>query len=589
MRISRFRLGALLIAVGLSLTGSLPAAAQILTSTGNFSMSSYALDDGGGVSTGTSFSNVSALSDVAQTTVSAGGFVARVGLMGIYFYPGRINSFTVSPVNAQGQVTFTLTAVGNDAYAPGTSAHGYLIKYSTTAADAPSLSTAAFAAAATLSGPFPSPAVEGSSQSFVVSVPIKGDAYFFAIEAQEADGMYGPFSGGAATAAAPLQPIEVAISTTVGPPISVALSWAPVEYFADGTPFTNPSNPTATELTGYKVFRATIPAGGQWDDITSTCTAGTSTYISTASALECVDPIAGNTNSYYEVVALNQNGSSIPSIIRAAATGDGWIVGVDGVSTMDIPASAMAAVMDYAFSTLENTSQVSASAGVYKAVEFDADHVAVPAVANGIALNSHLTLTTAANMNLFYAITTSTTGAVVPSSLSPLDSPNNLAAFWNNGGAVNGGWVPLYGTVVSAANYVNIQTMAFGQYQLRGITMPTSVSFDPGSDISNKEITPFGNNDQYVCFRVTVPNGSTSLSGKIFDIRGGLVSNMSVNQNAGSDFTDGGPVCNLPASSTLQLLRWDAKSHGRVVSSGVYIYEISAGGQTWTGTVVVIR
>ncbi len=585
MTMSRLLRRALLGAAGLWFSAFSPAFSQILTSTGGFSMMSYALDDGGGVSTGTNFTNVSALADLAQTTVSAGGFVARVGLMGIYFYPGRINSFTVSPVNAQGQVTFTMTAVGDDAYAPGTSAHSYIIKYSTIAADAPSASTTAFAAAATLPGTFPSPAVEGSSQSFVVSVPIQGDSYFFAITAQEADGLWMPISGGAQTQLAPLQPIQVAISTAAGPPITVAFSWGPVEYFAAGQPFANPSAPLPTELSGYRVYRATSPAGAPWTDITSTCTAGTAALIST-NTLQCVDPVAGNLSSYYEVVAVNQNGSSVPSIIRSAATGDGWIVAVDGVSTMDIPASAMAGVMDYAFQTVENTQQTNGGVGIYKAMEFDPDHVTLPAVTNGVSLDTHLTLTAVATMNLYYQVTTSTTGSVVPSSLQPLDSPQNLAAFWNNGGAVNGGWTPLYGTVVAAADYVTLQAEGFGQYQLRGVTRPTSVSFNPGSDISNKEITPFGNNDRYVCFRVTLPSGSSSFSGKIFDIRGGFVSSMDT-AGPGADFSGSMP-CNS-AEVTYGLLRWDAKSHGTVVSGGVYLYEISAGGQTWTGTVVVIR
>ena len=82
-----------------------------------------------------------------------------------------------------------------------------------------------------------------------------------------------------------------------------------------------------------------------------------------------------------------------------------------------------------------------------------------------------------------------------------------------------------------------------------------------------------GPNSSYIKWRTQIPKVASqpiAFSGKIFDLRGALIADLTL-----------GPVANS--------LMWDGKSNGRVVPRGVYIYQIQAEGRTFSGTVVVIR
>ncbi|MDE2426892.1 MAG: gliding motility-associated C-terminal domain-containing protein [Elusimicrobia bacterium] len=100
-----------------------------------------------------------------------------------------------------------------------------------------------------------------------------------------------------------------------------------------------------------------------------------------------------------------------------------------------------------------------------------------------------------------------------------------------------------------------------------GAPRPLGFSF---TSVTNRMLTPNGDgrNDTAV-FQYSNPRFS-DVTGKVYDIRGRFV----------ADLASG------PATDTLQ---WDGKSNGVVVPTGVYIYVISAEGQTQRGTVVVIR
>lgn len=100
-------------------------------------------------------------------------------------------------------------------------------------------------------------------------------------------------------------------------------------------------------------------------------------------------------------------------------------------------------------------------------------------------------------------------------------------------------------------------------------------SFDSGSGISNRFITPNGDtfNDS-VIFTFDNPRDS-SVTGSIFDLRGHLVANLAV-----------GPTI---IASTQATLMWDGKMGGQAVSGGIYIYVIQSEETVVSGTVVVIR
>ena len=73
---------------------------------------------------------------------------------------------------------------------------------------------------------------------------------------------------------------------------------------------------------------------------------------------------------------------------------------------------------------------------------------------------------------------------------------------------------------------------------------------------------------------ISCPAGTIVVSpvnGKIFDVRGRLV------------------VGALPAGPVPNSLIWDGKTGGKPVPSGTYIYQLSAAGKTYTGTVFIIK
>jgi len=142
----------------------------------------------------------------------------------------------------------------------------------------------------------------------------------------------------------------------------------------------------------------------------------------------------------------------------------------------------------------------------------------------------------------------------------------SLGVYWFD----NKDYVKLYGQVDPQAQIVSVNAAMAGSYQIRTVARSDSFAFDL-SGISNKAITPNGDGlNDTVVFTFQNPQDS-AVGGKIFDMKGAFVADMS------------------PASAVTSGLQWDGKSSGRVVPRGVYIYEIKAEGKTFTGTVVVIR
>jgi len=100
-----------------------------------------------------------------------------------------------------------------------------------------------------------------------------------------------------------------------------------------------------------------------------------------------------------------------------------------------------------------------------------------------------------------------------------------------------------------------------------------ALSFSPETGLSNRLITPNGDNrNDSVVFTVSNPRDS-SVSGTIFDLKGAKIADLVP-----------GPA--VPFSTTLV---WDAKAGGQTVCSGVYVYVLSGEEKAFTGTLVVIR
>jgi gliding motility-associated-like protein len=117
---------------------------------------------------------------------------------------------------------------------------------------------------------------------------------------------------------------------------------------------------------------------------------------------------------------------------------------------------------------------------------------------------------------------------------------------------------------------MTVQTKFFGQYQLRTVARASGFSFNMAG-VSNRFLTPNGDHrNDNVVFMFDNPNNSP-VAARIFDMHGRVV--------AGS----------LPPGPVGNSLMWDGTAGGRPVPGGVYIYQISAEGQSFSGTLVIVK
>jgi hypothetical protein len=363
----------------------------------------------------------------------------------------------------------------------------------------------------------------------------------------------------------PQEPYGLTLSSSGA---GVSLSWLPVVRYADMEPFSVSTAPRGDELSGYRVYRATSPILGGWTDVADVSTA----------TLSWTD-LAGGPEYYYHVRSVNSYGLSDRSAIRTAATRSAYFVAPDDLSFFEVLAPAVAplegalAAPDGAYlirvsSRAEDLGQLDGR--VMKSIEFDAyrgGRLLAPdfAVADQGILSLHYELTADSQVAPSSARPPSARpGAARPGGAS--DVPSNMSVYWNNGAK----WVQLYGKFDPAARTVTIRTKFFGRYQLRTVERDGGFSFNQAG-VSNRFLTPNGDgkNDEVV-FTFDNPRDA-AVAGKILDASGHVI--------AGS----------LPAGPVSNSLVWDGTAGGRAVPGGVYIYVIQAEGQTFSGTVIVIK
>ncbi len=353
----------------------------------------------------------------------------------------------------------------------------------------------------------------------------------------------------------PQTPFGVALTSAAA---TVSLRWMPVPRFSDFAPFAVSTAPTVDELSAYHVYRATSPTLGGWTELA---------ILSTAT-LTWTDPAAGP-QYYYHVRAENTSGLSARSVIRAAGDSSAYYVASDDQSFFEIlpadvgPIEGVAGVPMSAYLIQSSSRPMdlgTLQGRVMKSIEFDA-------YLGGLTYAPTFASADPGVLRLRYELAAST-GAVTPSAFTAgvAATPGNLSVYWNNGSR----WVQLYGSVDTVSQLMTIQTKFFGQYQLRTVERTGGFTFSTAG-ISNRFLTPNGDgrNDNVV-FNFDNPKDS-AVTGKILDIRGRVV------------------APSLPPGPVSNSLMWDGTSGGRPVPGGVYIYQISSEGQTFTGTLVIVR
>ncbi len=100
--------------------------------------------------------------------------------------------------------------------------------------------------------------------------------------------------------------------------------------------------------------------------------------------------------------------------------------------------------------------------------------------------------------------------------------------------------------------------------------------------VSNRFITPNGDNKNDVAIFAFNNLALQQVTGKIYDIHGRFVADM-VRASASA------VVLGQGCADVNSCQQWDGKANGQTVHTGVYIYVVTATGASYSGVVVVIR
>ena len=401
---------------------------------------------------------------------------------------------------------------------------------------------------------------------------VSATTFYYKVQGSEGPGgLNGAFSSTATAVAFTLAPQDPFGFTVTPASSTVSFKWAPTVRFADGTIFTSTGAPVADELLGYRILRST--------DI---C-ASTFTWISSTTVSVTTFSDVTNGNSYlYQIHAFNSLGQSTSTLVLSTLGDQHYFVDdcnsqvvIDQNTAYSLSKSSNGLGADILISRSRRPQDVGDD--VMQSVEFRP-------MLDGVTELKGFYLPKPARIQLHYQ--TGAGGAPTPdtrpTSLSVAGAQtaaaslgfarptaggdSNLGAFWNNGQAFQ----KMYGQVDPLAQTVNVLSPNLGVYQVRAMLRSDSAVFDL-SNISGRVITPNGDgkNDQVIFTYDPGPRNVTP-EGKIYDMHGSFVTMMTP-----------GLVPNT--------LTWDGRMNGRVVTSGVYVYQIKGDGKAFSGTIVVAR
>jgi hypothetical protein len=371
----------------------------------------------------------------------------------------------------------------------------------------------------------------------------------------------------------PMEPIGVTITASS---TTATLAWSPVGRYTDGTLFTTTGTPVAAELEGYQIYRST-----------QICSSFVQISTLTISSTSLVDA-TGGLNYFYRIFSYNTIGQSTGPI-TISTLGERYYFVDDCVTNLAVDPNVATAVNGLVGATnglggdiriVRTRRPMDVGNGVFQSAQW-------LAYLNGATWLPNYSLPQAGH----YTIHVTTAGAnaipdnIAISSASPFDqslvplSPDTLAAglnvvsvqdlgaWWFN----NQNWAAMYGKIDAIDANVDFDTTNLGVYQIRAQSRTNGSPVFDISNISSRVITPDapGHNSVLIFTYDPGPN-NVQPTGRIYTLHGEHVGDMAA-----------GIVPNT--------LTWDGRMNGRTVTSGVYIYHISGGGKTFTGTVVVAK
>lgn len=331
----------------------------------------------------------------------------------------------------------------------------------------------------------------------------------------------------------PMAPMGVIVAAAGA---TVTLGWSPTVRFEDGTLFQSTTTPTTDELIGYSLFRSTEACVPDFVHVASL------PYVTTA-----LVNATGGLNYYYRIFSYNSFGVSSNTLTVSSLGERGFFADCNNMLTMDaggavaLNAATNGRGADILISSRRRPQDLGGP--IFQSVEWRA-------LLDGVTELAGFTLPKPARIVL----------------RSDTQGGKDMGMYWFNGGEFK----KMYGKVDSAARTVTVDSPNLGVYQIRALLRAAGAVFDL-SNVSNRAITPNGDglNDRVIFTYDPGPNNA-AVTGRIYDLMGGLIADMSA-----------GLVPNT--------LVWDGRSNGRAVSGGVYIYKIAGDGKIYTGTVVIAR
>ncbi|TBR16953.1 hypothetical protein EPO15_18065 [bacterium] len=375
----------------------------------------------------------------------------------------------------------------------------------------------------------------------------------------------------------PVDPFGVRFDRTAS---SITITWGKTTRFDTLEAFYDPAAPSSDELAGYRVLRS---SGGPF--------AQAAAYgVATTTHTEADDG-----NSYqYRVVSFNDFFVS-RGAITFSPLGEQSIVLSDGITKLVVPAGLGDALragsngltediyIQSSFLTELNGGEVlqtvefvpmlgggtrlqnfalPQAVSIVLGFQVDGNGNPVPATAQSMGVAAQAVEAAGAAGGFGLA---SAPAGVTPAAAPAAADVKNLGMYWNDGKDFK----KLYGTVNTTNNSVVAQTPNLGQFQVRRVFRDAAATFDI-SNITTRVVTPNGDGKNDVMLMLFDNPNHVAVSGKIYDLRGAFVAEM---------------TAGLAADS----LQWDGKMNGKAVTSGVYVYQVQGDGKTYNGTVVVAR
>ncbi len=394
-----------------------------------------------------------------------------------------------------------------------------------------------------------------TAQSYTDKPLTLGSTYYYRVTARDVALVDGPVS---ATVGAypfnlpPMEPLGLQITPA---PTSVTMSWTPTTRFDNGELFISTSAPLADELIGYSVYRSTEICDPVFVNVSSLPTATTNLVNAT-----------GGLNYYYRVYAYNTYGLSA-NPVTFSSLGERNYFTSDCASRVVLD-DATAAGLNAASNNGHDIRIVSQrrpediGESVFQSVNWRA-------MLDGVTELTNYTLPKPMRVVLRFQ----TSGGVpVPAGAGPsagtgvAASVKDLGAYWFNGVEFK----KVYGDIDPVTQTVTVQSPNLGNYQIRALARSDGPAFDV-SNISGRVITPNGDGvNDVVIFTYDPGPNRDAVTGRIYDVTGSYVADMT-------------------AGAVPNTLVWNGRANGRIVGSGAYIYRVSGGGRSYTGSMVVAR